>query len=150
MNCKKSRQIKRKTKIRCDRLILNERKNGKRRNRRSKNQRAQCQATRKLNITADTLRCVKSKISQLEHFDKTEDTSSRNNFNDLIPFLLLYIFLNYDCINENPDGKLSIMLKNAQINADIRKSILKVAKSCRNKLDQNYTLNFILGFDSNK
>ena len=114
LNCKKFRQIKMTKTIKKNKDYCKQRQS-------------------KINI--EVREKIRWRIQEIESKDYKRPIQERSDsFNDLIPFLLMYIFLNHDCFNHNPNGELKNILKQAQIEDNKCKSILKLAKFCANKL----------------
>ena len=59
------------------------------------------------------------------------ETSKQTRYRDLIPFIMMYIFLNYDCLTSSSSSKIRLnMKKEARKESDLKKMILKTAKDC--------------------
>ena len=89
-------------------------------------------------ISATNLSLIKEKIGQLGKFDHKEESncnqsekSKQTKYRDLIPFIMMYIFLNYDCLTSSSSSKIRLnMKKEARKESDLKKMILKTAKDC--------------------
>jgi hypothetical protein len=89
-------------------------------------------------ISATNLSLIKERIGQLDTFDQEEESncnqsgkSKQTKYRDLIPFIMMYIFLNYDCLTSSSSSKIRLnMIKEARKESDLKKMILKTAKDC--------------------
>ena len=82
------------------------------------------------------LKKIRTRISQLQSTEiALTDTYCRQqvDFNHLIPFIMMYIFLNYDFIYQHSDAKPQSLWKAAKLEAERFKSILKMANTCAAK-----------------
>ena len=82
------------------------------------------------------LKKICTRISQLQSTEiALTDTYCRQqvNFNHLIPFIMMYIFLNHDFIYQHSDAKPQSLWKAAKLEAERFKSILKMANTCAAK-----------------
>ena len=94
-------------------------------------------------ISAKVQKLIIEKIKWLEEdilqeTSELSDTSSTQDsrYTDLIPFLMMYIFLNYDCIFALKYGrKGTSLLKEAKKESDVKKAMLKSAMACASKFD---------------
>ena len=92
-------------------------------------------------ILEQHLKLIKEKISQLEPCSGEEvlvlsgkKKTEERSYLDLIPFIMMYIFLNYQCFNSNIGwGKTFYSLKDEIKKAELKITILNVAKVCTRK-----------------
>ena len=114
-----------------------------------------------IKVSATNLILIKKRISQLEtlnqeeesHFNQSEIIKESKNI-DLIPFNMMYLFLNYDYFISTSTSKMKVnLIEQARKGTDLKKSILKSAKDCAkhfdNKTNQDQKRNFSV-YCSNK
>ena len=124
LNCKKSRKNKR-SKI----PVINSEKKSD-----------EC----KKQISETELILIKERICQIEQYSQQQTSSlctkvpiQQTRFKEMIPFVMMYIFLNFDCIWPTKSCRsTSNLLELEKKEIDLKKSILKLAKECANKFDK--------------
>ena len=97
--------------------------------------------TSMMQISSGVLVQVRRRIKELENNEKIESSESidleKKQFQwwlQVIPFLMMYIFLNHEYIYENKQRIPSNFFKEAKKELELKKSILKIAMKCVNKL----------------
>ena len=97
---------------------------------------------KQVKISATNMSRIKDRIGQLESIYQEEEESIldqnekslEKKYKDLIPFTMMYIFLNYDCFTSISSSKERLnVLKQARKENNLKKIILETAKDCAKK-----------------